>query len=88
MPAYIVIHRHEYGASVYQVHTDFDLIRAAQDYEDWPERLASVAGIDFEPRRREEIEIIDPDNISESIIKEEDFLKVNVEKEEDQEDED
>lgn len=57
----ILIHRHEYGTSVATCKTDFD---ASQLSETESIKLAEICGLDFEPEKGEELDILDFDEVS------------------------
>jgi hypothetical protein len=63
MPVYFITHRHEYGASLYEVDCNFDLLHATQTYPDWPARIAACLQLDYEPHKEEAIEIVERDAV-------------------------
>jgi hypothetical protein len=82
VPNYLVVHKHEYGGSGYEVETDFDLMEATRAHPDWAERLASIMGVNYEPWKDEELDVSPFEEITYVKVSEKDFLGADISEEE------
>ena len=65
MAEFIVIHTHNEGLTVYPIESDFDIIDTMNgeiEAEDWPLFLAKLIGLNYEPWKNENLEIVSLDS--------------------------